>query len=172
MTGLVKNPQLGIIPASCSGFDKSGVMMKQVIAFFILGLVVSTGVSAGTYKWVDKDGNVVYSQHPPAEGQYEAIRVKPEPRNTPAPAGKGKEGSQHFLEKANSQRKDDAKLKAELKKTQELRKKNCETAKKQLEFYTVYRRKKDQSGEYVRITDAEKDAGLKEAKQAIKDFCD
>lgn len=145
--------------------------MKQLISIVILGLLFSATLQAGTYKWIDQDGNVVYSQHPPPEGQYEAIRVKPTPSNSAA-AGNASETSKQFLEKAASERKDDATLKAELKKTQELRRKNCATAKQQLEFYTVYRRKKDQHGEYVRITDAEKEAGLKEAKQAIKDFCD
>ena len=146
--------------------------MKQAILFFILGMLVNISVSAGTYKWVDKDGNVVYSQHPPAQGQYEAIRVKPEPRNTTPSATNGNASTKQFLDKASTERKDEAKLKAELQKSQELRKKNCAKARKQLEFYTVYRRKKDKSGEYVRITDAEKEAGLKESKQAIKDFCD
>ena len=146
-------------------------MMKQLFSIFLFTLLLGTGVHAGTYKWVDKDGNVVYSQHPPPEGQYEAIRVKPAPRDSSA-ADNTRESSKQFLENATTQRKNDAKVKAELKKMQELRKKNCATAKKQLEFYTVYRRKKDKSGEYVRITDDEREAGLKEAKQAIKDFCD
>lgn len=147
--------------------------MKQLISIFILGLLVSTALHAGTYKWVDKDGNVIYSQHPPPEGQYESIQVrpKPKPRNSSTNTN-ANQSSKKFLENASNKRKDDGKVKDQLKKTQELRKKNCDTAKKQLEFYTVYRRKKDKTGEYVRIDDKEKEAGIKEAKQGIKDFCD
>ncbi len=148
----------------------SGTTIKTTLGILLLGLVISTSTLAGTYKWVDKDGNVVYSQHPPPNGQYESIRVKPTPRNASS-ADKANEQSKQFLEDATSKRQNDKKLKNEVKKANELRKKNCETAKKQLEFYTVYRRKKNDKGEYVRITDKEKEAGLKEAKQAVKDFC-
>lgn len=146
-------------------------MMKQVFSILVVTFLLSTGGHAGTYKWVDKDGNVIYSQHPPAEGQYESIQVKPSPRHSTT-GDKARQSSRQFLEEATTQRKNNAKLKAELEKSRELRNKNCVTAKKQLEFYTVYRRKKDKSGEYVRIPDEERKAGLKEAKQAIKDFCD
>lgn len=170
--GLVQNRQLGIIPTSHSGINLVlARMMKQLITVFLLGLLLGTTTQAGTYKWVDKDGNVVYSQHPPPRGQFESIQVKPAPRNS-ATRGDAGQTSKEFLENATAKRKNDSKLKAELKRTQELRDKNCNTAKKQLEFYTVYRRKKDKTGEYVRISDDEKAAGLKEAKQAIKDFCD
>lgn len=146
-------------------------MMKQRLFLCVLALFASTSLYAGTYKWVDKDGNVVYSQNPPPEGQYEAIRVKPAPRNS-STADDSNDRSKRYLEDVEAQRHNDAKLKTELKKAAALRKKNCTTAHKQLEFYTVYRRKKDKNGEYVRITDDERDAGIKEAKQAIQDFCD
>ncbi len=134
-------------------------------------LFICAAPHAGTYKWVDKDGNVVYSQHPPADGQYESIRVKPSSRKPSNDSSTGQDADT-FLKDATTQRINNARIKDELKKTQALRKKNCATAKKQLEFYSVYRRKKDKSGEYVRINDDEREAGLKEAKQGIKDFCD
>ena len=149
----------------------SGNTIKQLFSICIFGILVSATVHAGTYKWIDEDGNVVYSQRPPPSGQYESIQVRPAPRSSSS-AKSASESSREFLENATTQRKNDAKLKAELEKTLEKRKKNCTTAKKQLEFYTVYRRKKDKTGEYVRIPDNEREAGLKEAKQAIKDFCD
>lgn len=146
---------------------------KSILTLGILltGLLSSTVLLAGTYKWVDKDGNVVYSQHPPPSGQFESIRVRPKPRSATS-ANSAAEQSKQFLENATSQRKSDNKLKGELKKAQELRKKNCATARQQLQFYTVYRRKKNDKGEYVRVTDKEREAGLKEAKQAVKEFCD
>lgn len=166
--GLVKNHQSRIIGRL---FSFSGHSMKPHFAIVLLTLMLSTAAQAGTYKWVDKDGNVVYSQHPPPSGHYESIRVKPAPRKDKA-TPTAQDSTKQFLEEADRQRRDEAKVKTELAKTRELRAKNCATAKKQLEFYTVYRRKKDATGEYVRITDTEREAGMKEAKQAIKDFCD
>ncbi|MDH5446058.1 MAG: DUF4124 domain-containing protein [Gammaproteobacteria bacterium] len=148
-------------------------MTQRIITntVLILLLAVFGHASAGTYKWVDKDGNVVYSQHPPPEGQFESIRVKPTPRNSRS-GNSASEQSNRFLENATTKRQNDAKLAKENKNNLALRQKNCGIAKEQLRFYTVYRRKKNDKGEYVRITDDEKAAGLKEAKQAIKDFCD
>lgn len=146
-------------------------MMKHGVPILLFCLLFTAGVGAGTYKWVDEDGNVIYSQQPPAEGQYESLHVKPSPRQSKGSTSAGKK-SRQYLEDATKQRENDAKLKAEVKKSHELRQKNCATAKKQLEFYTVYRRKKDKNGEYVRIPDEERQAGLNEAKTAIKEFCD
>ena len=142
----------------------------HTLAIVLVGLLSAAPSLAGTYKWIDKDGNVVYSQHPPPKGQYESIRVKPTPPN--ASSNKAGDQTKKFLEDASSKRANDKKLKSEVDKAQDMRKKNCETARKQLQFYTVYRRKKNAKGEYERVTDKEREAGLKEAKQAIKDFCD
>lgn len=145
--------------------------MKSLISILLFGVLASTTALAGTYKWVDEDGNVVYSQHPPPQGKYEAIKVKPSQRHNPA-AGQSADRSKKFLDDATSNRKNQAKLKAENEKNLALRKKNCDTAKQQLQFYTVYRRKKNDQGEYVRVTDAEREAGLTESRAAIKEFCD
>lgn len=145
--------------------------MLRITVILLSGLLISAPSLAGTYKWVDKDGNVVYSQHPPPSGKFESIRVKPSPRYNPSAENASKQSKQ-FLENSTADRKNQAKLKAEQEKNLALRKKNCQTAKQQLEFYTVYGRRKNDKGEYVRVTDKEREAGLKEAKQAIKDFCD
>lgn len=145
--------------------------MKPFLYILTLVFFFSQALHAATYKWVDEDGNVQYSQQPPPSGQYESIKIRPTPRQA---AGTGKTGqdTNEFLDKAATQRKDETKIKDEMKKSQELRKKNCETARKQFEFYNVYRRKQNDKGEYERISDDEKATGLKEAQQGIKDFCD
>lgn len=145
--------------------------MKQLFSIFIFTLLVSTSLYAGTYKWIDEDGNVVYSQRPPPSGQFESIRVKPPSRKSSA-GNNASQSSSQFLKNAEDKRKNDKKLKAEQINAAKIRTENCQAAKKQFEFYTVYRSMKGQDGEYRRITSDEREKNLQQARQAIKDFCD
>ena len=149
----------------------SDKIIKRGIGVLFIAFIASTSAYAGTYKWVDQEGNVVYSQHPPAEGSYESIRVKPSNRK-PANNQTRSSQNQKFLDDASKQRADKTKLKEEQDKNLELRKKNCDIAKKQLEYFMVQRRKKTEKGEYVNISDSERKERITEANQGIKDYCD
>ena len=59
----------------------------------------------------------------------------------------------------------------EQQQAEQMREKNCEAAKKNLEIYTVDRRIRNEDGEVVRIDDEERQQKIDEAKQAIRDFC-
>jgi len=148
-------------------------MTKALLALtgLIFTLSLAVPAMAGTYKWIDEEGNVVYSQHPPPEGQFEAIKVKPTPRSNKG-AGNKSFDSNKWLDKSTADRKDKNKVKSALEKNKKLRKDNCDKAHKQLEQYTVYRRFKNDKGVFERIPDDKRDAGIKEAKAAIKEFCD
>ena len=146
-------------------------MRHQLLSIFILGLAIQAAPSAGTYKWVDQDGNVVYSQNPPPEGQYETIRVKPESRKSTNIGGEVN-SNKAFLQEADKKRSDDKKIQAATEKSAKIRADNCQNAKNQLEFYTVHRSIKGKDGEYKRMDDKDREQKLQEARQAIKDFCD
>lgn len=139
----------------------------------LVGIFLPMTVAEATYKWIDENGNVVYSQHPPPSGKYEALRVKPGSRRSkPASSDSKPSAGQQWLKDTDSKRTGDKKVKAELDKNKNLRKENCAKARKQLEVYTVYGRIKDKQGNFRPITDDERKAGLTEAKQSIRDFCD
>jgi len=42
-----------------------------------VALLAATGAAAAPYKWVDKDGNVHYSDKPPPGGKAEEVELKP-----------------------------------------------------------------------------------------------
>jgi len=142
---------------------------NSALTGLLISCLLSLPAMAGTYKWIDADGNVVYSQNPPPEGQYEAIKVKPT-RSTGA--GNKSFDSKKWLDQSSADRTDKNKVKSAVEKSKKLRKENCDKANKQLQYYTLYRREKNAKGEMVRITDTKRDAGIKEAKAAIKEFCD
>lgn len=146
--------------------------MKPVILFSLLisSLFTASSTIAATYKWTDEKGNVHYTQHPPADGSYERMKVdKSRPTygepETPPPTGQPSTATT----KSSS---NGAVVKDELAKNAEIRTKNCESAKKNLEILTVYKRYKDKDGNVVRMDDNERAQKIEEAKQNISEFCE
>ena len=132
-------------------------------------LAFAPATFAGLYKYVDEKGNVTYSQTPPENGQYEYMKT---PRSKPASsASKTREDFREKINQAGEERKKEEDLQKEMAKNEELRKQNCEQAKKNLQTYTVYRRIRDEKGNVTRLDDKEREARIKENQQAIKDFC-
>jgi hypothetical protein len=145
--------------------------MKRLVALALplfTGFLLCSSVPAATYKWVDDKGDVHDSQHPPAGSNYEKIKVeKSRPNETPPPA------PQSTATNPVSDTSGGSKVvQEELSKNQEIRSKNCEAAKKNLEIYTIYKRYKDKDGNVVRMDDEERLQKIEESKQNIAEFCD
>jgi len=137
----------------------------------VLSLIILAPANAAMYKWLDENGNVVYSQQPPEEGPYEVIKAKnppPASRSTPPPASSFTAEAQ----KDQEENQLDRKVEQEAAKSAQLRADNCKAAKHNLETYTVYRRIKNDEGEVIRLDDNERAKRIQEAKDAIKEFCD
>jgi hypothetical protein len=141
------------------------------ITSLFLSLIMVVSAPADSYKWLDENGNVVYSQQPPDEGPYEKIKTtKPSPassRSTPQSSSFATEVKQEAEE-----RELDSKVQQEAAKSEQIRAENCKAAKHNLETYTVYRRIKNDQGEIIRLDDNERAKRIQEAKDAIKEFCD
>lgn len=153
--------------------------MKNVWKY-LLGLSVvmllATNADAATYKYQDQEGRTVYAQHPPASGPYTVIDTpktnKYGASSKPAtsqPAGKT--SLKERVSKIKEKNKEDQDIAAETAKNQKLREDNCKNARKNLEVYQVYRRFKDDKGNVVRMSDAERQKKIDEARDAIKQFC-
>ena len=128
--------------------------------------------AAPSYKWTDEQGNVHYSQHPPRDRESQRLNIKV-PRSstggqTQAPSAThnatfGSTGSSSSSGNIAEQ---------ESKKNKELRKQNCEAAKKNLQIYQVSRTIRDPSGKVINLTDSERTAKIEETKKAINNFCE
>ena len=145
---------------------------RTFITSLLLSLIMLAPVNAATYKWLDENGNVVYSQQPPEEGPYETIKtINPSPtssHSTPAPSS----SFTTEVQQEGEERELDQKVEQEAAKSAQLRADNCKAAKHNLETYTVYRRIKNDQGEIIRLDDNERAKRIQEAKDAIKEFCD
>ena len=151
-------------------------MSKSLLTLSVLlfSLLTSSQVQAvATYKWLDQNGSVHYTQHPPAEGiAYEKIQtIRPSKSSSGSTVKSSSAARDSIL--ADKEKSDKNNLvEKEVAKNADTRKKNCELAKKQLNFYQVQRRWKDKDGNVKSMTDSERKAKLEESKQNIKDYCD
>ncbi len=146
-----------------------------ILASILVSLFMLTNSYAGNpYKWIDSNGDVVYSQQPPAEGiHYERI-------NTIAPSShfsSHSEASSPGLSARDSITQDAIKneknaiVKKAMEKNAALRKDNCKLAKDHLRFYQVQRRWKDKKGNIKSLNDKERMKELKESEQEVADYC-
>jgi len=143
----------------------------RTLVFLTLSLA-ATPLLAVTYKWVDESGTVVYSQNrPPAGVPYQTIDTG-RPRPPSAPSRKPSSAFLDQVEQEKRARQAEQKAQGEYQKNLELRKKNCEAARHNLQVYTVHKRIQQEDGSVIRLDDNERLRKIEEAKEAIKEFCD
>jgi biopolymer transport protein ExbB/TolQ len=128
---------------------------------------------AGSYKWVDQDGNTVYSQtRPPADAQN-VERVKEAPRPS-QDAGEASQKTQEQTKNIN-ERQQTRKTEEQDKKTAEdkeaQRKQVCERLNKNLEVLTTRPivRKESAEGEMVVLDAEQREAEVEQVRKLIKD---
>ncbi len=130
--------------------------------------------AGNTYKWVNSSGNIVYSQHPPAEGiRYERIKII-SPSHSSSKSGASTSpplSARESIMKDKAAREENALVKKEMDKNNAERANNCKVARDRLRFYQVQRRWKDKDGNIKSLSDEERMKKLEEAKQQVSDYC-
>jgi len=134
--------------------------MRMLLLTMIM--IFATSASAGLYKWIDDEGNVHYSQKRPANQQFERLKAPP-----PAP------DNAKPLYKSSAPAKTASKTAAtETAKNKEIRAKNCAQAKKNLSNFQIHRRMRDKDGNVTTIDDNVRAKNIKNAQNAISNYCD
>ena len=149
-------------------------MSTRPALLIILLLTAPLSLAGGIYKWIDENGQVQYTQTPPPNIPAERMKGAPPPADDPA-AVRG--DLQRQLDALDEQRAQRDKAFAEQKQKEEnaqIRKQNCETARKNL---AKLRRGGNNAymtpeGEVVRLTDDDRAKRIEDAKQGIKDNCE
>lgn len=145
---------------------------RHVLSLLLLAAcsLVTVTAQAGIYKWVDKNGNTVYSQNPPQTGQYQSIQAPSAPpsNTTGNPAV---DNAKKVIESGVVSEHKNAEVEKLTKQNDAIRAQNCKGAKANLQTFQVYRRIKQADGTVVRLSDTERQKKIDEMKQAIKEFC-
>lgn len=147
-------------------------MNKLVLPLILFAISLPAG--AGSYKWVDDDGNTVYSQIPPNDDRR-VIRT-----DDPPPPGEKSQDAQRRLQELQQQLEDareDRQLRAEKQReaAQEnaVREENCRKARSNLRGLRERTRQliNNGDGEYRRYTPEERAALEARYREAIERDC-
>ncbi len=145
--------------------------MQPRILLMLL-LLISTAISAETYRWVNEDGVVTYSQTPPPEGKSEVVKTYSAP-SSDAPAAKQR--LQKLRQDLADREEDRALKKAETqenKKNRKIREDNCKAASSNLQTLQSLGNRLYKSGdEYLRLSDEQKQERIQKARQQIEEYC-
>jgi lipase chaperone LimK len=144
------------------------------VKYLLLSILISLPslLFADTYKWVNEEGVVTYSQTPPIGIKAERIHVR---SSTPASG----ESSQHQLDRLR-QKMADSEEDRELGKSQQeeqkqaraMKDKNCGSARSNLQkLEGLGNRLYLTGGEYKRLSEEERQSLMAQAKEQIKTNC-
>ena len=151
--------------------NKTSKLIDMRALPIVLAFLMSGHVLAGTYKWVDEEGNVQYTQTPPPAG-IAAETIKPPPRVDTEKALKDLQAQEEKADKLRQNRLDTAKKEEEAKQEQDLQKKNCEMARARLASYDQPMVKfVQEDGSKVRATEEERQAEIAKSQDMIKEWC-
>ena len=136
-------------------------------------LAASPPSLAKLYKWIDADGNVTYSQQPPAEGQN---AEEMELRGYESADPDAQENLDRLKDKADAAHDDrefaDADSAASMERDERI-KKNCEIARENLRVLQSSARvqETDAGGNLVYLDETGVQSKIEATQQQIKDYC-
>lgn len=146
--------------------------MKLLPIFFGLLIFAVTGQTQ-TYRWVDENGVVSYSQTPPHSLEAETLNIKPQSQTDSAEANRKLNNLRQRLEDRREDRKLAGEEAKKVQREESLHKENCASARANLGKMEGLgsRLLKTSDGKYLRLTEEERQKRLQAAKEQIKIYC-
>lgn len=139
----------------------------------VLTLCLAVPAQAAMYKWVDKDGSVVYSETPPPDGT-DAITltlqpppdVPENPAENTAPLGQSASDGSNDTSAGINEENERVRQRFE-----EARRHNCETARQNLQTYRTAARIRTPDNQVVNLDEATRAARIQQAERDIATYC-
>ena len=129
--------------------------------------------SQNMYKWTDDQGEVHYTQFPPPGRKTEKMQPPPPPAEPSTGSENDLQKQLDTIKQQNDKQLQETKEADQRAEIQKIRKKNCETAHKNL--VNLNRggnvRYMGPSGEAIRLTEEERQKRIDETNQQIKEYC-
>ncbi len=146
--------------------------LRALLIVAVANAIGSTISAAGEiYKWRDENGKVHYSNTPPPGGGSEVIQQAPPPKD----AGKPNERLQKELkafDERYKKRKEAEDARHTAKQDQAIRMHNCSAAKQNLANLENRGRAMVKEGDsYTRLSEAERQRKINEAKKRMEENC-
>lgn len=147
--------------------------INLIVIFTAMLLIWLSSATARTYRWVDEDGNTVYSQSRPPSGKATIIKPPPPPATPPEETMKKLQAQREAIS-GSGEKKNTSKTKAEEEaKKAEIKKKNCQISRKNLADIELHPRvrMKMPDGSYKQLSDEERQEHIDKIKKNIKTYC-
>lgn len=150
---------------------------NTLLCILILPLLFIAKSNAEIYKWVDAEGNVHYGQQRPSDANAEKLDIQQEPTTTfhsgKKDAVKPNNTAQESEKKPEEEPATEEKEKPETPAEKKQRLEACARAKKSLAtMESIGRiRSKDAEGNYTYLSQQQKEAQMKQARDLIKKYC-
>lgn len=150
---------------------------NTALGMLILSLLLIGESSAEIYKWVDAEGNVHYGQQRPNDANAEKLDIQQEPTTTFRSGAKAPVKTEETAQNGEQQPAEEPAAQEEKKVETPAEKKQrlaaCARAKKSLAtMQSIGRiRSKDEDGNYSYLSQQQKEAKMKQARDLIKKYC-
>jgi hypothetical protein len=145
--------------------------VKYTIFLICLSLSFPLVLTAETYKWVDENGVVTFSQSPPPSVEAEKIKLRKTTSEGSSSKARLNSLRQNLADSAED-RELQKKAKQEEKEQSALKKRNCEAAQSNLrKLKDLGNRLFHQGGEYKRLTEEERQSLMQKERGHIKKNC-
>ena len=149
--------------------------MESTVKFAILIVILVSApytLFADTYKWVNEEGVVTYSQTPPPDVESERINV----RSGSSSSNLSSQDQLDRLKQNLADRAEDQELEKsrqqEEKSVRALKKKNCQASRSNLQkLEGLGNRLYKTEGEYKRLSEEERQSLMTQAREQIKNNC-
>jgi Skp family chaperone for outer membrane proteins len=147
--------------------------MRVFLLFFPSLLVSFSMAGAQTYKWIDENGVVSYSQIPPPGHDAETLDAAPQTYGDSKQANTELKALQQKLEDIREDRKLAKETEAKKREKEQTKQQNCTAARNNLRNLEALGRRllKTSDGEYVRLTEDERQKRIKETEEQIRINC-
>jgi hypothetical protein len=144
------------------------------LSLMIAGTHTMAGTSGKIYKWVDQNGETQYTQTPPPAGmQAIEIRNAPQPADDPAAERARLQQETEALDERLKEHQERAARAEVSAKNEQIRRKNCINAKKNLSELHEGGNKRYlmPDGEVMRLTEEDRQKRIAETEAQIAEFC-
>lgn len=142
--------------------------MRRLLITTVL-VAVSCAAPAKLYKWVDKDGNVTYSQVKPPDAQAEEVRIHGVPAVTNEQARERLDQLNQKVDTADKDREFARTHATESAEREARLKENCKIAQENLRVLKTASRVKDAEGNFV--DEKAREARIAQTHEEIENSC-
>jgi hypothetical protein len=139
----------------------------------LLALMATATAQAEIYRWVDENGVTVYSEMPPPDGEADRVKTAPAPSETPEAMQQQQEAEMQKLEDYREDKELAAEKKQQGQLSKQIDEENCRNAKDNLDklIAAAKRLVRMPDGNYVRLTEEQRQKHMEEARKIIDEYC-